>query len=113
MLITLCDNNHQNLNISGSNQSLIIDKNLDSNSYYLFQNGLLVSNSTNVKYESRYIAEGISCSSNTDCERYYQKCCSNKCTYIPDNKPCKSKYKSWNLEQNIDQYLDLYVNYKL
>ncbi len=107
VLIILCDNNHQNLNISGFNESLIIDKNFDSNSYYLFKNGLLVSNSTNVKYKGRYITEGTACNSKADCDSYYPKCCFNKCTYFPDNKLCKSRYKSLSLEQNIDQYFDL------
>ncbi len=76
VLITLCDNNHQNLNVSGSNQSLIIDKNIDSNSYYLYQNGLLVSNSTETNYKSN--SRIRSCERNSDCYDY-QKCCQEKC----------------------------------
>ncbi len=93
VLITLCDNNNKNLNISGFNESLIIDKNINSSSYYLFQNGLLVSNSTNVKYESIHTREDTTCKSDADCFGPISKCCSNKCTYPPDSKYCKSRYK--------------------
>jgi len=81
-LIASSESNNQSFQISDSNQSIILNKNLDSNSYYYIQNGLLVKNSTNISYESgrknfgRYI--GKNCDFTEDCDTN-EKCCNKKC----------------------------------
>lgn len=88
MTSSVSDN--QSLEISGSNESLILNKNYNSNSYYYFQNGLLVSNSTpNVNLKNSMNHSRKSCAHDYQCLTYEanEKCCKKICIIgVTNNK---------------------------